>query len=65
MVLQKQLWKEYSYLSNNISKTNFICLRFGNIAWSTGSVLPIWKRMFNKNKIILTTGPYMKIFIYS
>ena len=34
--------------SNNISKTNFICLRFGNIAWSTGSVLPIWKRMLIK-----------------
>tara|TARA_Y100000591_G_scaffold325215_1_gene345837 strand:+ start:49 stop:990 length:942 start_codon:yes stop_codon:yes gene_type:complete len=51
--------------SNNISKTNFICLRFGNIAWSTGSVLPIWKRMFNKNKIILTTGPYMRRFYFT
>ncbi len=51
--------------SNNISKTNFICLRFGNIAWSTGSVLPIWKRMFNKNKIILTTGPHMRRFFFT
>lgn len=51
--------------SNNISKTNFICLRFGNIAWSTGSVLPIWRQMFNKNKIILTTGPYMRRFFFT
>ena len=25
--------------------TNFSCVRFGNIAWSTGSVFPIWKKM--------------------
>ena len=36
--------------SNYISKTNFLCLRFGNIAWSTGSVLPIWRQMFEKKK---------------
>lgn len=51
--------------SNNISKTNFVCLRFGNIAWSTGSVLPIWKQMFEKNRTILTTGPYMRRFFFT
>ena len=51
--------------SNNLSKTNFICLRFGNIAWSTGSVLPIWKNMFEKNKVIQTTGPYMRRFFFT
>ena len=51
--------------SNYISKTNFLCLRFGNIAWSTGSVLPIWRQMFEKNKTILTTGPYMRRFFFT
>ena len=51
--------------SNSISKTNFLCVRYGNVAWSTGSVFPIWKKMFKKNKIILTTGPYMRRFFFS
>ena len=46
-------------------KTKFICVRYGNVTWSTGSVLPIWKQMFNKNKTILTTGPYMRRFFFS
>ena len=51
--------------SSKNSKTNFLCVRYGNVAWSTGSVLPIWKEMFNKNKIIYTTGPYMRRFFFS
>ena len=50
--------------ANNNSKTNFLCVRYGNVAWSTGSVLPIWKEMFKKNKKILTTGPYMRRFFF-
>ena len=46
-------------------KTKFICVRYGNVTWSTGSVLPIWKKMFNKNKTILTTGPNMRRFFFS
>ena len=51
--------------SNNTSKTNFLCLRYGNVVWSTGSVFPIWKKMFEKNKTILTTGPYMRRFFFT
>ena len=51
--------------SNSISKTNFLCVRYGNVVWSTGSVFPIWKKMFEKNKTILTTGPYMRRFFFS
>ena len=47
------------------SKTKFICVRYGNVTWSTGSVLPIWKQMYNKNRTILTTGPYMRRFFFS
>jgi len=46
-------------------KTKFICVRYGNVTWSTGSVLPIWKHMFNKNNTILTTGPNMRRFFFS
>ena len=46
------------------SKTNFLCVRYGNVVWSTGSVFPIWKEM-HKIKIIYTTGPYMRRFFFS
>ena len=51
--------------ANSNSKTNFLCVRYGNVAWSTGSVLPIWKSMFEKNKKILTTGPHMRRFFFT
>tara|TARA_Y100000589_G_scaffold45501_3_gene38265 strand:+ start:227 stop:1180 length:954 start_codon:yes stop_codon:yes gene_type:complete len=50
---------------DNPSSTRFVCTRFGNIAWSTGSVFPIWKRMMESNGIIETTGPHMRRFIFS
>jgi FlaA1/EpsC-like NDP-sugar epimerase len=51
--------------ANDNSKTNFVCVRYGNVAWSTGSVLPIWKQMLEKNKKILTTGPFMRRFFFT
>jgi UDP-N-acetylglucosamine 4,6-dehydratase/5-epimerase len=56
---------EKLFLNANNSKTNFLCVRYGNVAWSTGSVLPIWKEMFRKDKKILTTGPYMRRFFFT
>jgi UDP-N-acetylglucosamine 4,6-dehydratase/5-epimerase len=47
------------------NKTNFSCVRFGNIAWSTGSVFPLWKRMMEDNGLIESTGPNMKRFFFS
>lgn len=47
---------------NGKTKTKFLCVRFGNLAWSTGSVLPIWKRMHDKTGVIGTTGPDMRRF---
>ncbi len=46
-------------------ETNFSCVRFGNVAWSTGSVFPIWKRMMENNGHIKSTGSNMKRFIFS
>ena len=51
--------------ANSKSNTNFLCVRYGNVAWSTGSVLPIWKKMFDETKRILTTGPYMRRFFFT
>ena len=50
---------------NKTSKTNFFCLRFGNIAWSSGSVLPIWHRMKKNKGIITSTGPEMKRYFFT
>lgn len=47
------------------SNTRFVCTRFGNIAWSTGSVFPIWKRMTEVDGTIGSTGPHMRRFFFS
>jgi len=39
--------------------TRFACVRHGNIAWSTGSVFPIWKKMHDATGVIGSTGPDM------
>lgn len=52
-------------LDKNQSGTRFICCRYGNVAWSTGSVLPIWKRMIEKDGVIKTTGPHMRRFFFT
>lgn len=47
------------------SATRFACVRYGNVAWSTGSVMPIWKRMHEKDGAIGTTGPEMRRFFFT
>ena len=34
-------------------KTKFLCVRYGNVTWSTGSVLTIWKEMLLKIILLL------------
>ena len=50
--------------ANKNSNTNFLCVRYGNVAWSTGSVLPIWQDSYNRKKTIFTTGPQMRRFFF-
>ncbi|MDH5545906.1 MAG: SDR family NAD(P)-dependent oxidoreductase [Gammaproteobacteria bacterium] len=45
--------------------TKMMCVRYGNVAWSTGSVLPIWKSMWEKEKLIGSTGPEMTRFFFT
>lgn len=52
-------------LDKNQSSTRFICCRYGNVAWSTGSVLCLWKQMIDKDGEIRTTGPEMWRFFFT
>ena len=63
--LSKALMERLFCGLNGKTGTKFTCVRFGNIAWSTGSVLPIWKTMLSEKGIIQTTGPHMRRFIFS
>lgn len=47
------------------SNTSFMCVRYGNVAWSTGSVFTIWKKMHHETGVIGTTGPEMRRFFFS
>jgi FlaA1/EpsC-like NDP-sugar epimerase len=50
---------------NGKTATKFTCVRYGNVAWSTGSVLPIWKKMHEETGVIGTTGPEMRRFFFT
>jgi UDP-N-acetylglucosamine 4,6-dehydratase/5-epimerase len=47
------------------TSTKFTAVRYGNVAWSTGSVLTIWKKMHEETGVIGTTGPEMRRFFFS
>jgi UDP-N-acetylglucosamine 4,6-dehydratase len=63
--MSKSLMEKIFVSLGDTHKTKFACVRYGNVAWSTGSVLPIWSEMFKKNKTIYTTGPYMRRFFFT
>ena len=63
--LSKAVMERIFHLANKKSKTKFVIVRYGNVAWSTGSVLPVWRDMFKKNKTIQTTGPFMRRFFFT
>ncbi|KKT81447.1 MAG: hypothetical protein A3B99_04095 [Candidatus Yanofskybacteria bacterium RIFCSPHIGHO2_02_FULL_44_12b] len=45
--------------------TKFTCVRFGNVAWSKGSVLPLWQRQAEKHGAINITDKKMTRFLMS
>jgi UDP-N-acetylglucosamine 4,6-dehydratase len=63
--LSKALMERLFCAMEGKSKTQFTCVRFGNIAWSTGSVFPVWKEMLEQTGEIKTTGPHMRRFFFS
>jgi UDP-N-acetylglucosamine 4,6-dehydratase len=63
--LSKALMERLFCASNGKTQTTFLCVRYGNVAWSTGSVLPLWKGMHEKTGVIGTTGPEMRRFFFT
>ena len=63
--LSKALMERLFCSMNAKSDTRFVCVRYGNVAWSTGSVLPIWRRMHQTTGVIGTTGPEMRRFFFT
>jgi UDP-glucose 4-epimerase len=63
--LSKALMERIFCSMNGKTDTKFAAVRYGNVAWSTGSVLPIWKKMFEETNVIKTTGPEMRRFFFS
>jgi FlaA1/EpsC-like NDP-sugar epimerase len=57
--LSKALMERVYCAMNGKTDTKFVCVRFGNMPWSTGSVFPIWKRMTENDGIIKSTGADM------
>ena len=63
--LSKALMERMFASMNGKTATKFACVRYGNVAWSTGSVLPIWKKMHDENGVIRSTGPEMRRFFFT
>lgn len=63
--LSKSLMERMFCSANESSNTKFACARYGNVAWSTGSMLPIFKNMINTTGHIKSTGPDMRRFFFT
>ena len=63
--LTKSLMERVFCTMEGKSATHFLCVRYGNVAWSTGSVLGIWRNMLKKQGFIGTTGPEMFRFFFT
>jgi UDP-N-acetylglucosamine 4,6-dehydratase len=63
--LTKALMERIFSSLNGKTETKFLSVRYGNVAWSTGSVLPIWKKMHEETGVIGTTGPDMRRFFFT
>lgn len=63
--LSKALMERVFCSLNGKTSTRFLCVRYGNVAWSTGSVLCLWKKMHEETGVIGTTGPEMRRFFFT
>jgi len=63
--LSKALMERIFCSMDGKSTTRFTAVRYGNVAWSTGSVLTIWKKMLEEKGVIGTTGPEMRRFFFT
>lgn len=56
---------EYSCLSKNGNGTVFTVVRFGNVMWSTGSVLPLFYSQLKTTKVLTITHPEVSRYFMS
>lgn len=63
--LAKALMERLFCSMNGKSDTRFLCVRYGNVAWSTASVLSAWRRDVKRRSCIRTTGPEMLRFFFT
>lgn len=63
--LSKALMERMYCSLDGKTDTRFVCVRYGNVAWSTGSVLCVWKNMIEQTGVIGTTGPEMRRFFFT
>jgi len=56
---------ERMFMENHNEKTKFVCVRFANIAGSSGSVIPIWKERAKRGEPLQLTDPYMNRLMFS
>jgi UDP-N-acetylglucosamine 4,6-dehydratase len=63
--LSKAMMERIFCSMNSKANTRFACVRYGNVAWSTGSVLPIWKKMHDETGVMRSTGPGMRRFFFT
>lgn len=45
--------------------TRFLCVRYGNVVWSTASIFPLWQGMHTRDGVIQSTGPDMTRFFFT
>ncbi len=63
--LSKRVMEDLFLSTQESPDTQFSCVRFGNIAWSTGSVFPIWQKMLQESRVIESSGSDMFRFFFS
>jgi len=63
--MSKALMERIFCSCNRRTDTKFVCVRFGNVVWSTGSVFPLWRSMHEKTGVIGTTGPEMRRMFFT
>lgn len=59
---QEHIWLWMARVQN---VTDFIIIRLGNIEWSSGSVLPIWKEQVERGEKITVTHPQCERYFIS
>ena len=63
--LSKSMMERLSCSLNGRAGVQFLSVRYGNVAWSTGSVLGIWKKMKENQGFFGTTGPEMFRYFFT